>query len=617
MATYYLSNANPVGSDAAAGTIAAPWLTLAKVISSTANGDTIYLNSGCVWRESHDVPHNTMTYDKYGTGTPPILSGSDVMSGFTNGGSNIWDLATVAIQPNIVWISGVLGALQASRAAITAPGHWFWTGTTLSVYATSDPSGLVEAGQRLHCWWTWAKTDTTVKNIIFEKNNALSNNACVKTSNTSPNTIYDGIEVRDACGGGINLGDNALASILRNSYIHRTGQGSLTLGAGCGCYVSTDNCIIENTRFDRCGLIGSTGNHSIYINVPGTSGTMIRFCRFDNGLTSHITSRGPSTVIHHNVFLRSGPEYKAAAVTDYAFTNETSGGSVFYHNTIVGLWRGVQTLTGQVGVTYKNNIFAFIENRIFDMNDATAISSDYNVVFPFNTSQWPVNTWPSEWSVYQSGSGQDAHSLNVDPLLADWHNGNFHLLPNSPAIDKGLVIAGYNDGTGGSVLYAGSAPNIGAWENEFEWVSGDRIRELTYSVGATEPLLLRGVDAADLSFRPFSAICEDGNLVEVNVKHRTAAEWETVLCQWTLGGLLWRQTVLASSNGGALVNFSAGTKDVQNVLPATQGIMPVINRIQNTNVVIPGGASVYIPGSHEVARGYKNELGLGAIEEVG
>ena len=54
------------------------------------------------------------------------------------------------------------------------------------------------------------------------------------------------------------------------------------------------------------------------------------------------------------------------------------------------------------------------------------------------------------------------------------------------------------------------------------------------------------------------------------ISHRAAAEWERGVGHMSDANTLVRDTVLASSNSGSAVNFSAGTKDVSNDLPASK-----------------------------------------------
>ncbi|MGO9375572.1 MAG: hypothetical protein ACLQBD_26265 [Syntrophobacteraceae bacterium] len=88
--TYYVSNANPAGSDSDKGTSpSTPWLTIAKVNSSKFEpGDSILFNSGCTWREQLTVPSsgnsgNPITFGAYGNGAAPIINGADIVTGWT------------------------------------------------------------------------------------------------------------------------------------------------------------------------------------------------------------------------------------------------------------------------------------------------------------------------------------------------------------------------------------------------------------------------------------------------------------------------------------------------------------------------------------------------------
>jgi hypothetical protein len=60
------------------------------------------------------------------------------------------------------------------------------------------------------------------------------------------------------------------------------------------------------------------------------------------------------------------------------------------------------------------------------------------------------------------------------------------------------------------------------------------------------------------------------NVFDYYISNRDAAEWERGTGHCPALGTLVRDTVLASSNANALVNFSAGTKDITNDIPAAQ-----------------------------------------------
>ena len=86
----------------------------------------------------------------------------------------------------------------------------------------------------------------------------------------------------------------------------------------------------------------------------------------------------------------------------------------------------------------------------------------------------------------------------------------------------------------------------------------DRVQETTTTTG-TGTLTLGG---AVTGYQSFSAI-GNGNTTYYTIYGSGSTEWEVGIGTYTASGTtLSRTTVLASSNGGSLVNFSAGTKDV-------------------------------------------------------
>ena len=83
----------------------------------------------------------------------------------------------------------------------------------------------------------------------------------------------------------------------------------------------------------------------------------------------------------------------------------------------------------------------------------------------------------------------------------------------------------------------------------------DRVRERSTTTG-TGTLTLAGAPAG---YQTFSAAF--GNAASVYYTIAVSSDWEVGIGT-TGAGTLSRDTVLSSSNGGSLVNFSAGTKDV-------------------------------------------------------
>jgi hypothetical protein len=99
-------------------------------------------------------------------------------------------------------------------------------------------------------------------------------------------------------------------------------------------------------------------------------------------------------------------------------------------------------------------------------------------------------------------------------------------------------------------------------------VLADRVKETTTTTGTGTVTLL----GAATGFQSFAAI-GNGNITYYTIAGQTGSEWEVGIGTYTSAGtLLARTTVLSSSNGGSLVNFSAGTKDVFCTYPSSKSV---------------------------------------------
>ena len=115
-------------------------------------------------------------------------------------------------------------------------------------------------------------------------------------------------------------------------------------------------------------------------------------------------------------------------------------------------------------------------------------------------------------------------------------------------------------------------------------VLGDRIKETT-SVASTGPATLSG---AAIGFQSF-AVIGNGNTTYYCIADQGGSNWEVGIGTYsTTGPTLSRTTVLASSNSGSLVNFSAGVKDVFCTYPAEKSV----NLDASGNVSLGGTLSV-------------------------
>jgi hypothetical protein len=112
------------------------------------------------------------------------------------------------------------------------------------------------------------------------------------------------------------------------------------------------------------------------------------------------------------------------------------------------------------------------------------------------------------------------------------------------------------------------------------FVIADRVKESTTTTG-TGTLTLGG---AGVGYQTFSAGIGANNTTFYAIASGSSSEWEVGIGTVGAGGTtLTRDSVIASSNAGAAVNFSAGTKDVFCDYPAKRAVFEYQGCIQTGN----------------------------------
>ena len=116
-------------------------------------------------------------------------------------------------------------------------------------------------------------------------------------------------------------------------------------------------------------------------------------------------------------------------------------------------------------------------------------------------------------------------------------------------------------------------------------VLADRVKDTTTTTG-TGSVTLSGSPPA--GFQSFGAAIGNGNTTYYTISG--GSEWEVGIGTYNSAGpVLNRDTVLSSSNGGSLVNFSAGDKDVFVTYPAERSVNE--DATGNVNINITGSAA--------------------------
>jgi len=150
--TYYVSSS--LGNDANNGTsTATPWRTIGNVNGQTFQpGDSILLRRGDVWNESLVPPSsgasgNPISFDAYGTGAPPNLTGYYAVpaSAWVNVTGNAWKAQLTPVTGtyaaiNFCLFGSVWGQkVPASSSNLTAQWDFYLANGYLYVYSVGNP----------------------------------------------------------------------------------------------------------------------------------------------------------------------------------------------------------------------------------------------------------------------------------------------------------------------------------------------------------------------------------------------------------------------------------------------------------------------------------------------
>ncbi len=143
---------------------------------------------------------------------------------------------------------------------------------------------------------------------------------------------------------------------------------------------------------------------------------------------------------------------------------EQVGPLLMYHNTIATTVASTEALyllnPGNAStLRSRNNLYAATRDVWVKVNPI-AVDADYDLLHSSDDGsfvRW-MGTHYANLAALRSGLGLELNGLSAPPRLSAAENGNFLPLPDSPVIDRGVVLPGINDG------FSGAAPDIGAIE---------------------------------------------------------------------------------------------------------------------------------------------------------
>ena len=478
--TYYVAK---TGNDANAGTLLSPYLTIQKGVNSAAAGDTVFVKGGTY--------NEYVTFNASGTvGNPIVLKnyGSDgvtvdgastniyclyatnkanlVVDGInvlnsTNYNILISGCANVTLKNLKSTLSLGSGAINIDIEASTT--SW---GTNITLQDVTTYGGAIGAYFRsqingvsiIRGHYTYASLDGI--NIVGA--------TIADSANFVRNFVIDGSETSYNSRQGI-ITWCVKNGVIKNFWSHHN--------AATGIQIEnySSNILLEDFLCEDNSQV-FTFESGVW--VDDSDGVIVRRGIMRNNQTGFRVS-GSRNVLAYNLLIYSNQDGNAAGMINasgvnfYSFPlndpsypslyqcNVQLYNSVIDRNSISSSQRGSVVLQGEGTYTLKNCIISNDQSPydIYRTGTHTLIS-DNNLFY--NTRALSIYNLNGAVSLssYKSGSGQDAHSINGDPLFVS--TANFQLQSLSPAINNGTNIGLTSDFLGNPII---SLPDIGAYES--------------------------------------------------------------------------------------------------------------------------------------------------------
>lgn len=473
------------GSDSNPGTIRAPWKTLQHAADEADPGSMIYVREGVYNQKlkitrSGTASQGPITFTNYGS-EKAIIDGAGLSVNGIEGLIEIKDVNYITIQgleirnytttsrnavPVGIYVQGSGGFINLTnnkihdiKSTVTPTGSDLLGRDAhgIAVYGTKAPESLHDItihGNELYNL-VLGSSETLVLNGNVDKF-AVTDNLIHDNDNIGIDIIgFEGTapeEAYDQARNGLVKG-NRIYNISSNnnpSYGEKIPNNSNSAG---GIYVDggKDSIIEQNYSYNNDIGIEIASEHA------GKS-------------TSNITIRS-NMVLNNRLtgIAMGGYDEERGSTVNCKVVNNT-----VYNNDILG------DGSGQLYVQYdtrnnviKNNIFVASSTGVLIYNEYAKNSGnvvDYNLYYSPGGSADAFWTWKSKdytgFSAYKAGTGNDAHSLFMDPKFVNAPGGDFHLQSSSPAIDAGSTdhaIIGTQD-IDGEPRVQGDNVNIGADE---------------------------------------------------------------------------------------------------------------------------------------------------------
>lgn len=459
--TYHVDVQHPLASPAGPGSPGQPYDSISNALLAHHDTTTIILVHPGLYRERVSVPASGNLRHKIvvrATGPGVVLDGADDLGSpaqWVRSVGDVWLAPAVDWSPVQVFADGNRLVPAAVAPAGLVPGAFVYVpGSGLFVNLGGDNPGAHAAavGRRSHGFLVSGKTDLVIDG--FEVVRCEDKGIEVISSER---VIVRNCRVTGAWGGGIGVEASRDVELFRNSVSDNNHHGILfRLGV-------TNSRIEENECFANAH-VGEAWATGIYLS--GSPGNVIECNRVHDNQDSGIEVQTGSNdnIVRQNMSWSNGDHGFAQL---YA-TGTALIGNVAYNNAHEGFSvEGDATGTRIYNcIAYNPGITVNTYCLLVDSSSTAGFSADYNILWNALGAA-PVKYGPDIYasvSAFRSATGIGLHTFAADPRFVDGGNGDFHLRPESPAIDAGSSsIAGWEvtDAEGRARFDAPGTPDTG------------------------------------------------------------------------------------------------------------------------------------------------------------
>ncbi len=484
-ATFYVSKS---GKDTNSGSYTAPWLTIQHAANSVSAGATVYVEAG-VYNESVTFPAsgtatNPITFANY-SGQTAVIDGTGLgvtgiqglinivnQSYITVNGFEIRNYTTksASVTPAGIWVTGSGSGVQLLNNVvhnITTQSEKNGNAFGIAVYGTSSTpiTNLTISGNQVYSLKTGNSESVNVDgNVTYF---SITNNIVHDNDNIGIDAIgFEGVGPTGS--DQARYGEVSGNTVYNISGINNAGEGNQYDADGLYC----DGCayvIFERNTIYKCDLNMEAasehkGHNSSYVTIRNNV--------FYDGNTVGVSIGGYAAKV--------GGSDHVVVVNNTLYNNNTKNGGAEFQ-----IQHNDPPSNGNI---FENNIaYAGTQNVwIYSYVSGSTATANWNLYY--STAGYVQGTsidWGGKYNyktyaAYQSGSGEDKNSPNVDPLFININSTppNLDVASNSPAVNAGSTsltcsvgYCGSGSSIYGSTDYAGNPRingsgqiNIGAYE---------------------------------------------------------------------------------------------------------------------------------------------------------